>query len=37
MVAIAVAFGTRLREERATQRQVRAVLDEYAMPEAYLR
>lgn len=37
MAAIAVAFGSRIREERAKQRQVRAALEEYAMPEAFLR
>lgn len=37
MTAIAVAFGNVIREERATQRQVRAVLEEYVLPEAFLR
>lgn len=34
---IACALARLIREERAAQRQVHAVLEEYAMPEAYLR
>lgn len=37
LVEIACAFVRVIREERAAQRQVRAVLEEYAAPEAFLR